>query len=157
MIDRVLAVGLEVERLRMPGFFHFYHSKVGMWDNNAQHKYSLQHLKRGKRYGTLACYILSISIRFLILHTDYTSLFYSDKPKTHFSPALASEQYLDIIMSRGIHVSFYIQAICITYIRPHESPWKTTNGVILLQPPEFLSRKKSEDSDRFSKLTPSGS
>ena len=33
MIDRVLAVGLEVERLRMPGFYHFYHSKEGMWDN----------------------------------------------------------------------------------------------------------------------------
>ena len=33
MIDRVLAAGLEVERLRMPGFYHFYHSKQGMWDN----------------------------------------------------------------------------------------------------------------------------
>lgn len=36
MIDRVLAVGLEVERLRMPGFYHFYHSKNGMWDNSSQ-------------------------------------------------------------------------------------------------------------------------
>ena len=35
MIDRVLAVGLEVERLRMPGFYHFYHSKDGMWDKSS--------------------------------------------------------------------------------------------------------------------------
>ena len=34
MIDRVLAVGLEVERLRLPGFYHFYHSKDGMWDKS---------------------------------------------------------------------------------------------------------------------------
>ncbi|KAL9955519.1 hypothetical protein ACROYT_G036854 [Oculina patagonica] len=35
MIDRVLSVGLEVERLRMPGFYHFYHSKDGMWDKSS--------------------------------------------------------------------------------------------------------------------------
>ena len=35
MIDRVLAVGLEVERLRLPGFYHFYHSKDGMWDKSS--------------------------------------------------------------------------------------------------------------------------
>ncbi|KAJ7373746.1 hypothetical protein OS493_011355 [Desmophyllum pertusum] len=35
MIDRVLTVGLEVERLRMPGFYHFYHSKDGMWDKSS--------------------------------------------------------------------------------------------------------------------------
>lgn len=35
MIDRVLAVGLEVERLRMPGFYHFYHNKDGMWDKSS--------------------------------------------------------------------------------------------------------------------------
>ena len=32
MIDRLLASGLEVERLRMPGFYHFYHPKNGMWE-----------------------------------------------------------------------------------------------------------------------------
>ncbi|XP_068762656.1 uncharacterized protein [Montipora capricornis] len=35
LIDRVLSVGLEVERLRMPGFYHFYHSKKGMWDDSS--------------------------------------------------------------------------------------------------------------------------
>ena len=35
MIDRVLAAGLEVERLRMPGFYHFYHNKDGMWDKSS--------------------------------------------------------------------------------------------------------------------------
>ncbi|XP_022801473.1 beta-1,4-N-acetylgalactosaminyltransferase 3-like isoform X2 [Stylophora pistillata] len=34
MIDRVLALGLEVERLRMPGFYHFYHSRDRMWDKS---------------------------------------------------------------------------------------------------------------------------
>lgn len=34
MIDRVLALGLEVERLRMPRFYHFYHSRDRMWDKS---------------------------------------------------------------------------------------------------------------------------
>lgn len=39
MIDRVLTVGLEVERLRMSGFYHFYHSKNGMWDDVSKQPY----------------------------------------------------------------------------------------------------------------------
>jgi len=31
MVDRVLAKGLEIERLRLPHFYHFFHDKTGMW------------------------------------------------------------------------------------------------------------------------------
>ncbi|XP_020897741.1 uncharacterized protein LOC110236544 [Exaiptasia diaphana] len=32
MVDRVLAKGYEIERIRLPYFYHFYHDKTGMWN-----------------------------------------------------------------------------------------------------------------------------
>lgn len=31
LLDRVLSAKLEVERLKQPGLFHYYHSREGMW------------------------------------------------------------------------------------------------------------------------------
>ncbi|XP_068684674.1 beta-1,4-N-acetylgalactosaminyltransferase 3-like isoform X3 [Montipora foliosa] len=31
LVDRVLSAGLEIERLKQPGLFHYYHSRTGMW------------------------------------------------------------------------------------------------------------------------------
>lgn len=31
--DRVIKSGIEIERLRVPYFFHYFHTKKGMWDN----------------------------------------------------------------------------------------------------------------------------
>ena len=31
LLDRVLSAQLEVERLKQPGLFHYYHSHTGMW------------------------------------------------------------------------------------------------------------------------------
>ena len=31
LLDRVLSSGLEIERLKQPGLFHYYHSHSGMW------------------------------------------------------------------------------------------------------------------------------
>ncbi|EDO30820.1 predicted protein [Nematostella vectensis] len=32
LADRVLNSGIEIERLMLPGFYHFFHSHSGMWD-----------------------------------------------------------------------------------------------------------------------------
>ncbi|KAJ7326008.1 B4galnt3p [Desmophyllum pertusum] len=31
LIDRVFSIQLEIERLKQPGLFHYYHSHKGMW------------------------------------------------------------------------------------------------------------------------------
>ncbi len=33
--ERVLKAGLEIERLRVPYLFHYFHTKKGMWDGKA--------------------------------------------------------------------------------------------------------------------------
>ena len=32
LLDRMLRVGLESERIKVPGFYHFFHAKKDMWD-----------------------------------------------------------------------------------------------------------------------------
>ena len=34
MLDRVLESGLDVERRKLPGMVHFYHTKDTMWENS---------------------------------------------------------------------------------------------------------------------------
>ena len=34
LLDRILRIGLESERMKVAGFYHYYHTKGGMWHRN---------------------------------------------------------------------------------------------------------------------------
>ena len=34
LLKRMTGVGLEAERSKLPGFYHFYHTRKHMWNNN---------------------------------------------------------------------------------------------------------------------------